>query len=134
MKQFRCLGFKKQVGRETVNTGWFFEPQEKRTYFIDVWSTVFCDAASLYRLAAVKLFLAARLLIVVSTVLAGMVDDRLEDGDDERLEMCDDMAALDDVTDVTMVAGNSWLLFNGKFNCSMLAAGDVESPWGLSAT
>lgn len=63
----------------------------------------------MYRLAAVK-FLPARLLIVVSTVLAGTDDDDdilVVDSDDERLELCDDMAVLDVVRDVMIVTGNS---------------------------
>ena len=62
----------------------------------------------MYRLAAVK-FLPARLLIVVSTVLAGTADDDtlVIDRDDERLELCDDMAVLDVVRDVMIVTGNS---------------------------
>lgn len=81
---------------------------QKITYLMDVCSTVFWEAASLYRLAAVKLFLPARLLIVVSTVLEGTVEDTLDDDNaDERLEVCDDMAVVDVVSDVIMVAGNS---------------------------
>lgn len=83
-----------------------------------------CDA-SLNKLAALMelMFLLAKLLMDVRTVDADVVRS-----DDTGLEVTPD----DDVS-ANNVAGEICCcpLFNGKFSCKMLAAGDVESPGSL---
>ena len=84
-----------------------------------------CEA-SLNKLAALMelMFLLARLLMVVSTVDADVVMSE-DTGLDVTLE--------DEVSDNNVDAGRccGCPLFNGKFSCKILAAGEVESPGSL---
>lgn len=70
--------------------------------------------------------------MVVSTVDDGTLDRVDADRDAERLGEFEEMAVFCG-RELINVAGNNWLLllFRGKLSCKILAAGEVESPWGL---